>query len=694
MCPADRQCTFAKLVDTVLAFLVDAPEDTAVWIDIFAINQHVDTCLDINTADVAAFEDTIKICTMGTIVVIDMKVCSPATRAWCLFEWDHTVVYNGQEALLLTGMEPEDRRDIVRQIDVSKAECFAPGDKIMILDKIKKHHGSLTAFDNKLRLQLLLTPLAYSVDLKELKRRSEGTTWAFGAVKAWLDSDQTGRALCIFAGAGTGKSTISAALLDYLHDQGYLTACHFNKHSDARRLDPVRIIKSIAFQLALSIPDLAFKLLELDGLLIDKINKPEDAYRLLLQPFASFIGQQSTTIRSPVILLDALDEADPAHEQESGFDPSKHPVIPVANKVLSLLTALLAKLPVQVRFILTARKETARSSLEVVLHRAFKKVSIIEPHQLRLGDQHGSQGKGVLVYDTVVKECQLERILTQRPAATNASLLDLYAAYKAVFDRDEPHGQTLELIEVLMAAMEPLPLSLLQKMGLIQNLDKLPGWKTLFYVAEHRVYFLHKSLSDWLRLARRNHTGGYTWGVGGDDGQGLVTSGHVSLGSYLVEKEAPKAADGGDKASEYALKYAVHHVCASGSSARIRDKLLSNWPFLRQSIAAGHGSAVVESLSVLESSTDLKGESLLNSYGQDTLQWLRAFLHDFEANPNNMEKITISFAPLQTFKRFEAALRYKGPKCSKILGGTTRNQKWSRESIFKGHGSSVIISIQ
>ena len=205
--------------------MVDAPEDTAVWIDIFAINQHADTCPDINKADVAAFEDTIKICTSGTIVVIDMKICSPATRAWCLFEWDHTVAYHGQEALLLTGMEPEDRRDIVRQIDVSNAECFAPGDKIMILDKIKKHHGSLTAFDNKLRLQLLLTPLAYSVDLKELKRRSEGTTWAFGAVKAWLDSDQTGRALCIFADAGTGKSTISAALLGYLHDQGYLTAC-------------------------------------------------------------------------------------------------------------------------------------------------------------------------------------------------------------------------------------------------------------------------------------------------------------------------------------------------------------------------------------------------------------------------------------------------------------------------------------
>ena len=49
-----------------------------------------------------------------------------------------------------------------------------------------------------------------------------------------------------------------------------------------------------------------------------------------------------------------------------------------------------------------------------------------------------------------------------------------------------------------MAAQEPLSHSLLQQMGLADHLSALPGWGVLFYLANHHVYLLHKSLSDWL----------------------------------------------------------------------------------------------------------------------------------------------------------------------------------------------------
>ncbi len=60
-------------------------------------------------------------------------------------------------------------------------------------------------------------------------------------------------------GAGTGKSSISAALtLQLLGRQdpkdgswlGTASAVHFVKLSDQRRLEPARIIKSLAYQLA------------------------------------------------------------------------------------------------------------------------------------------------------------------------------------------------------------------------------------------------------------------------------------------------------------------------------------------------------------------------------------------------------------------------------------------------------------
>ena len=146
-------------------------------------------------------------------------------------------------------------------------------------------------FDAALKLQLMLRPLSYKVDLEQFGTRSRDTQWLFdqpGGVEQWLrqgqmnnTSDSVSRAICILGGAGTGKSTITAAIWEkYLkparatgnNDTGVgrgtekasldtrptmvaAAAIHFLKHNDQRRLDPVRIIKSIAFQLALrSVP--------------------------------------------------------------------------------------------------------------------------------------------------------------------------------------------------------------------------------------------------------------------------------------------------------------------------------------------------------------------------------------------------------------------------------------------------------
>ena len=58
------------------------------------------------------------------------------------------------------------------------------------------------------------------MDLAQLGRRSKGTCWRWQEVEAWLDDDSPGatRCLCVLAGAGTGKSTISAAIWDKVRD--------------------------------------------------------------------------------------------------------------------------------------------------------------------------------------------------------------------------------------------------------------------------------------------------------------------------------------------------------------------------------------------------------------------------------------------------------------------------------------------
>ena len=157
------------------------------------------------------------------------------------------------------GMTSEELSHIVKEIDVDKAECWDPRDKEMILGKIRLHHASTAAFNTALRLQLMLDPVSFKVDLMPLEKRSQGTKWRFEQVKAWLaESPAASRCCCVMAGAGTGKSTISAALWGRLlgpqsgvgGEEGPVSAAHFLKYSDQRRLEPVRIIKSLTFQLA------------------------------------------------------------------------------------------------------------------------------------------------------------------------------------------------------------------------------------------------------------------------------------------------------------------------------------------------------------------------------------------------------------------------------------------------------------
>lgn len=147
-------------------------------------------------------------------------------------------------------LNPEDRLAVFNSIDVEKADCFKPEDKVTILSEVVQQYGTPQAFNNKLKLQIMLEPLSYRIDVRRLTQRAEasGTVWELGPVREWLGSSR--RMLVVVAGAGEGKSTLSAVLATSPETAGLVTAYHFLKHSDNRRTEPIRIIKSLAFQLA------------------------------------------------------------------------------------------------------------------------------------------------------------------------------------------------------------------------------------------------------------------------------------------------------------------------------------------------------------------------------------------------------------------------------------------------------------
>ena len=302
----------------------------------------------------------------------------------------------------------------------------------------------------------------------------------------------------------------------------------------------------------------------------------------------------------------------------------------------------------------------------------------------------------VMVYSVVVKECRLDL-----PLLSSASLLDLYGAYRAVFDRSRPEGLVTDLLQVLLAAQEPLSRSLLQQMGLAQHLPSLPGWPTLFYEAEHRVYMLHKSLSDWLR--DQSKSGGHAVDI---------FRGHSLIGRHLLETYIPPldlAAQGMSSTlmvPSYVLKYLVTHLCqanAGGTShGEHLDRALASWEFIRSTLRNKVASQVVLSLG------DLLDQKGLSNYAGDALRqesykeielwwchiryispsvfifhlirsvdsllcvrWLRWLYHDLEKQPEEMEKLTFERCPVTSLKYLEAVKRLGLPwRNVKVFGGS------------------------
>lgn len=84
---------FSKLCKEIYAHMKkhELSEEIIVWLDVLAVNQHGgpdgnDFSREQNRADVAAFQDVLKTCMGGTVVVCDFAKCDTTTRCWCLYE--------------------------------------------------------------------------------------------------------------------------------------------------------------------------------------------------------------------------------------------------------------------------------------------------------------------------------------------------------------------------------------------------------------------------------------------------------------------------------------------------------------------------------------------------------------------------------------------------------------------------------
>ncbi|KAG2487965.1 hypothetical protein HYH03_013405 [Edaphochlamys debaryana] len=619
---------FLHLLDCIFNHLQGALDSTRVWLDIFAVNQHPGAE---QKDDLDNLKTAIRL-SQATLVMLD-AAGTPLERVWCLYEFDNTITIKGADALVLLtpGFSVREIASIFRSIDVDAAKATVLSDKAMILDDIRAKHGSTTAFNAKLKLRFLLDPLDSKPDLLALAARagSDPGVWDLGPVAQWLAQPAAPQIALLTAGPGTGKSTISAVLCMGPEAAAEAAAAaeageapnrpstaaprrpsaagagarpatpgkggvavhayHFCKYSDARRQasDPVRVVKTLAYQLAHALPALQPYYCALDPGTLMQLNQPDAAAReLLLIPLQQYARGQQV-----LLVLDALDEADKAPPPSHAGGPAT-PSAPSAldNKVLQLLLHQLSLLPSCVRILATARPD---KHLTEPLRSRFPRLLELGPGQLRRSDKTqaamqsrlverfgdatarallaaggaGAGGEAPLVYFPVVA-------LLKAPLEAGGVPAGLGAAYAAVFAQQWPGGkdaamgqQVQQLLCVLVAAQEPPPMSLLAALGLQRALYAAPGWGCLLFERDHSVHVLHRTLIEWLQDRRA---------AGPRFADARV--GHSLLGKHLLAARP---------VSVYGARYLVTHLIKAGSDTALLDKALQDLSYLEAACRQG-----------------------------------------------------------------------------------------------------------
>ncbi|KAI1032372.1 hypothetical protein LB504_013200 [Fusarium proliferatum] len=130
-------------------------------------------------------------------------------------------------------------------------------------------------------------------------------------IDCWIDDPKSKTIFWLNGMAGTGKSTISRTIARSRFNRGDLRASFFFKRGEMDRGNLSNFMPTLAYQLALSIPGVAFflkKTLDANPAIVGKSVKEQ--FEKLIQEPLSEAAATATAPSSIVMVIDALDECD------------------------------------------------------------------------------------------------------------------------------------------------------------------------------------------------------------------------------------------------------------------------------------------------------------------------------------------------------------------------------------------------
>ena len=394
-----------------------------------------------------------------------------------------------------------------------------------LLEIISRVEGEATRFASESEvLRRVLGPSDFDSKFAQHLEGFTGRDWCFEALESWLNEQPDSRVFWVKAGPGFGKSALAVQIANRF--RGAVVGSWFCNHQSAELSDPLRAVRTLAFQLALRWDDYRARLLPRLGLhagsreeqvcealeMLARKNL-KDLFELLLAgPLAGLIWREHKL----VILMDALDEV--SREDEG------------RNELAALISREFLELPKWICFVVTSRPDALVSGhlqrfkpFEIAAEdgrneadlRSYVHERILPLQELRcLPDAERARLTGLLVskcagmvlYLCMVDEGLKEGTLKPGQIETMKSgLAGLNSQYYESFERRfgaTVFAETVQpLLRLVLAAPGPLPLALASEvLGIgkeeTRQMRSLLG--AYLVNGPKGMMLFHKTLGEWL----------------------------------------------------------------------------------------------------------------------------------------------------------------------------------------------------
>ena len=369
-------------------------------------------------------------------------------------------------------------------------------------------------FDGEItKLKEALEPISSISRIKSLTQKEMyGRKWLYEKIEEW-DKTSNQRLFWIVAGPGFGKSMFAANL--QLQYSARISAIQFVEWGKPDHSNPCRILKNLAFQLAVRYPEYRTFVLQLPDVINKKLNdKYEDELFDLLFCESTWMkidgGQENVWV-----LIDALDEANDK----------------VDNKIAQTLSRHMDRMPHWMRFILTSRDD---SKVRLPLQRYHPQIFDLEEYvkeknsedlllyvRSELDNLHPTEdqvkqivdkSQGVFLYLSLC----VEGILNGEYSLDNLDKLPdglsdfYYQSFTRLFHDKLDHykNAVLPILEVIVGSKEDVSVSFARYcseiddeyafLEAVREIGIICKMGTVDKHTRHTISFFHSSLKDWL----------------------------------------------------------------------------------------------------------------------------------------------------------------------------------------------------